>query len=241
MSGGDEKGAGALVAVLATAARANVAGLMVESVATTGAGMATIASDDGPPLPPPLMTMPAMTAAPTVITATTVNRRCRRRWAARATTGPPRRAGAVLTDMTPCLSQSDRIDILAMSLLLRKRPFPKRGIAAVAVGVSIVAGMTACGSDSLATPSGLPVATGPAITISAFHFSPDPLTAKVGDVVTVTNNDAINHTLTANDGSFDTGVFSSGSKAIHLIKAGIFAYHCNIHAFMTGTIRVSGG
>jgi plastocyanin len=52
----------------------------------------------------------------------------------------------------------------------------------------------------------------------------------------VTNSDSTNHSMTANDGSFDTGVFSSGSKTIQLPKAGTFMFHCRIHSFMTGTV-----
>jgi plastocyanin len=70
-------------------------------------------------------------------------------------------------------------------------------------------------------------------------FSPTPLPAKVGDTITVTNKDGINHTFTADDNSFDTGAFSSGSKMVKVANAGTIAYHCNIHTFMHGTIQVA--
>ena len=89
-------------------------------------------------------------------------------------------------------------------------------------------------------PAGVPAAHGAAaITIKSFSFSPNPLVAKVGDTVTVTNLDGTNHTVTAIDGSFDTGPFSAGSKTFRLTKAGTFNFHCNIHNFMTGVIQVS--
>ena len=81
--------------------------------------------------------------------------------------------------------------------------------------------------------------TGTAITIKDFTFSPTPLHAKVGDTITVTNDDNTAHQLTANDSSFDTGAFSSGSKTITVAKAGTFAYHCAIHDYMTGVIQVA--
>jgi plastocyanin len=77
------------------------------------------------------------------------------------------------------------------------------------------------------------------ITIQGFKFVPDPSTAKVGATVTVTNQDGTDHSLTATDGSFDTGVFSSGSKTFTVSKAGTFSFHCRIHNFMTGTLTVT--
>jgi plastocyanin len=99
-------------------------------------------------------------------------------------------------------------------------------------------GAAACGSSSTsakpATPSG-----GGAIAIMNFMFTPNPLQAKVGDAITVTNKDGTNHTATADDRSFDTQPFSSGSKTIHLTKAGTVNFHCDIHNFMHGVIQVS--
>jgi plastocyanin len=70
-------------------------------------------------------------------------------------------------------------------------------------------------------------------------FVPTPTQAKVGQTITVTNDDSTDHSFTAVDGSFDTGVFSSGSKTITVTKAGTFAVHCRIHNFMTGSVVVS--
>jgi plastocyanin len=79
-----------------------------------------------------------------------------------------------------------------------------------------------------------------AIAIQSFKFNPDHASAKAGATITVTNGDGTDHSLTADDGSFDTGVFSGGTKTITLSKAGSFSYHCKIHNFMTGVIQVSG-
>ena len=98
-------------------------------------------------------------------------------------------------------------------------------------------------SPTTATPASsggsTPSTGGPALTIKSFSFSPNPLVAKVGDTVTVTNLDGTNHTVTALDGSFNVGPFSSGSRTFRLAKAGTFNFHCNIHNFMTGVIQVS--
>lgn len=101
----------------------------------------------------------------------------------------------------------------------------------------------ACSSGSSSSPSSTPTGgagtAGTAIAIKDFKFSPTPLTAKVGDTITVTNVDNTDHELKANDGSFDTGAFSSGSKTITVTTAGTFAYHCAIHDYMTGVIQVA--
>jgi plastocyanin len=134
---------------------------------------------------------------------------------------------------------------------------PMRFLRAVVVVSTIGITLGACGSSSsksttatsLTTTSPSPSTTAPsttapstagtAITIQGFKFSPASLQAKVGDTITVTNQDGTNHTVTAVDGTFDTGAFDSGSKTFSVTKAGTFDYHCNIHNFMTGVIKVS--
>ena len=62
----------------------------------------------------------------------------------------------------------------------------------------------------------------------------------MGEIVTITNNDTTDHTVTDNGGAFDTGHIAPGtSNKITLTKAGTYHYHCNIHTFMHGEIDVS--
>jgi plastocyanin len=76
--------------------------------------------------------------------------------------------------------------------------------------------------------------------IKNFSFSPTPLRAKAGATITVTNDDATDHTFTDGGGAFDTGHIAPGkSKTVTLTKAGAYHYHCNIHTFMTGEIDVT--
>jgi plastocyanin len=126
----------------------------------------------------------------------------------------------------------------------------RRWRALVVVAVSLLASI-GCSSKSsssgrsgsranptaTASPSSAVAASG--ITIRSFKFVPNPLTVKVGATVGVTNDDGTNHSLTADDGTFDTGVFSTGSKTIQLTRAGTFKFHCQVHNFMTGTINVT--
>ena len=115
------------------------------------------------------------------------------------------------------------------------------GLVACGSSTTTTTSTTAAGSTATTAAAGTtaPAAGGTAMTISGFAFKPNPVSFKVGTTVTVTNQDSTDHSLTAVDGSFDTGVFSSGSKTITLSKVGTFAIHCRIHNFMTGTITVT--
>ena len=76
------------------------------------------------------------------------------------------------------------------------------------------------------------------VAIKNFQFSPDPIVVKAGSTLTVTNDDGTAHTLTADDKSFDTGDLDGGAKGTVKIGApGKYAYHCDIHNYMTGTIE----
>jgi plastocyanin len=97
--------------------------------------------------------------------------------------------------------------------------------------------LAACGSDSKKPSSG--GSAGETVTIKDIKFSPSSLTAKVGDTITVKNDDGIEHSFTADDGSFDTGKFSSGSKTVTVDKSGSVAFHCQVHSSMKGTIQVA--
>jgi LPXTG-motif cell wall-anchored protein len=84
-----------------------------------------------------------------------------------------------------------------------------------------------------------------AVTIQNFAFSPKSITVNVGDTVTWTNEDDVEHSATAKDGSFDTGLLGNGkSRSQTFNTAGTFQYICKPHPFMHGTITVaaaSGG
>jgi len=77
------------------------------------------------------------------------------------------------------------------------------------------------------------------VEMKDFAFSPKELTVKVGSTVTWTNNDLPGHSATADDKSFDTGVFSQGESAtVTFDKVGTFSYHCTPHPNMKATIIV---
>jgi plastocyanin len=77
------------------------------------------------------------------------------------------------------------------------------------------------------------------VNIANFVYSPETITVKVGDKVTWTNKDSVGHSATADDNSWDTGVFGQGeSKSITFDKAGTYSYHCSVHSNMHGTVIV---
>ena len=79
------------------------------------------------------------------------------------------------------------------------------------------------------------------VSIKGFAFNPPNATVTPGTTVTWVNDDQAPHTATANDGAFDSGTLQPGqSYSFVFDKPGTYAYHCNIHPDMTGTITVSG-
>ena len=80
---------------------------------------------------------------------------------------------------------------------------------------------------------------GAAITIAGFAFDPETTEVDAGTTVTVTNDDSAAHTWTADDGAFDSGQLAGGDEFEHTFAdAGTFAFHCEIHPAMTGTVTV---
>jgi plastocyanin len=129
----------------------------------------------------------------------------------------------------------------------------RRLLPLLAVG-ALLAG---CGSSSSSTsnasptPSASPGAAPPGaaapttqaakVRIVSYKFAPPTVLLKRGGTITFTNRDPTAHTATADAGpTFDTGSLQQGqSKTIRFSTAGTFAYHCQFHAFMTGSVVVS--
>ena len=78
------------------------------------------------------------------------------------------------------------------------------------------------------------------VSIVDFSFSPTPVTIKVGEAVTWTNNGPSIHTTTSNTlGIWDSGDLATSDTFQHTFnQAGTFLYHCTRHPFMQGTVVV---
>jgi plastocyanin len=95
--------------------------------------------------------------------------------------------------------------------------------------------------DSLATERATASrATG--VTIVDYAFDPKDVTIKPGATVRWTNTgtDKDGHTVTADDGSYDSGVLKEGDTYTHTYDAeGTFSYICSVHPNMKGTVVVA--
>jgi plastocyanin len=68
------------------------------------------------------------------------------------------------------------------------------------------------------------------VQIKDFKFSPQPVNAKVGDVVGWTNGDSAPHSATMDDGSCSTDTISQGATGLLVFNtAGTYTYHCKVH------------
>ncbi|MEA3201403.1 MAG: hypothetical protein QOE90_2831 [Thermoplasmata archaeon] len=120
--------------------------------------------------------------------------------------------------------------------------------------VALATVMAGCASPdttpSTTTPaSSTPVSSTPAtptpaeeqadITIAGFAFSPASYPEELGGTVSWQNLDTTTHTVTADDGSFDSGPLAPGAWFNHTFPAaGVVAYHCKIHASMHGSLTI---
>lgn len=104
-------------------------------------------------------------------------------------------------------------------------------------------GLAACGGDSTDTAPVEDAGAGgtAAVSIVDFAFAPAELTVSTGTEVTWKNDQAASHTVTGDDGEFDSANLAEGAEFSQTFDtAGTFTYHCEIHPTMTGTVTVEG-
>lgn len=78
------------------------------------------------------------------------------------------------------------------------------------------------------------------VVIRNFAYGPKTVTIKAGQSVTWTNEDAIAHTATSDEGTWDTGNIARGeSKSVVFANPGTYTYHCTPHTFMTASVVVT--
>ncbi len=127
-------------------------------------------------------------------------------------------------------------------------------LVAVAGTALVLTALTACGGGggdnggNSCTPKGGSTSGTAATTVQVVSdpntvgaFQPKTISVKKGDTVEWDWTDqSVAHTVTAEDGSFDSGLCNAGNKFfVTFSNSGTFAYHCTIHAQMTGTVTVS--
>jgi plastocyanin len=80
------------------------------------------------------------------------------------------------------------------------------------------------------------------VAIEDFYFEPANAAVNPGDTVTWVNEGNHPHTVTADDGQFDSEVLNPGdSFSVTFPEAGTVGYHCEIHPSMTGSVTVGPG
>ena len=125
-------------------------------------------------------------------------------------------------------------------------------------GGGLIAGCGDDKSDSASSPPAAapppvaPAETAPAETTPAggeavevgiknIKFAPEKITAKVGQKIVWTNNEAVPHNVTARDGAdFKSEILNEGDTFEYTpTKAGEIAYVCTIHSGQSGSITVT--
>lgn len=108
-----------------------------------------------------------------------------------------------------------------------------------AAGGSTSGGSTG-GSTSGGSAGGVALPTTGSVAITGNRFTPGSITIAVGGTVTWTNNDTVPHTVTADDGSFDSGLMRRGGTWSKTFTApGTYTYFCSLHPEMTATVVVA--
>lgn len=73
-------------------------------------------------------------------------------------------------------------------------------------------------------------------------FADAVVRAAPGDTIRWVNRDIVSHTVTADDGSFDSGEVPPGGEFVWVVEGdGPISYICLYHPTMTGRVEVSGG
>ncbi|MHB1296668.1 MAG: cupredoxin domain-containing protein [Anaerolineae bacterium] len=111
-------------------------------------------------------------------------------------------------------------------------------------GTAIIQDQTPEGG--LATPEGTPLVSltpeagaEAAVSMSGSQFTPQTLEVAAGTTVVWTNDDSVAHTVTSDDGLFDSMELASGDTySFTFDQAGTYPYHCSLHPNMIGEVIV---
>ena len=74
---------------------------------------------------------------------------------------------------------------------------------------------------------------------ASWGYGPDPIVVVAGDTVTWTNVGKAPHSVTADDGSFDSGFMFHGAVwTLTTSTPGVYSYYCTLHPAMRATLIV---
>jgi plastocyanin len=109
------------------------------------------------------------------------------------------------------------------------------------IGLAVTVGLFAASACSSSEPSVDCNANGAAATVNATGsnaFSPANVTVQAGQSLCWRNTSSTAHTVTADGGAFDSSLPGNSIFVRDFPTAGVFPYHCEIHAGMAGTVTV---
>src|SRR5215207_10306999 len=80
------------------------------------------------------------------------------------------------------------------------------------------------------------------VSIADNFFDVADVAIEPGTTVYWLNEGQVPHTVTADDGSFDSGQLNPGdSYIVTFLGSGVVSYHCELHPEMVGSVTVGGG
>jgi plastocyanin len=111
----------------------------------------------------------------------------------------------------------------------------------LAVSGSLLTQFSGCSNSDDNNPNGPGGPGTNAVWIQGNAFDPTSITVNLGTMITWTNKDGVTHTVTSDTpGLFSSGTLNSNGVFTHTFDStGTFAYHCNFHANMHGTVIVN--
>lgn len=119
-----------------------------------------------------------------------------------------------------------------------------RALVAVAI-LGLLAGLAACGDDDDASSDGGSTdqasdGSGSAdATLEVDSIAYSDVTAPAGGTLEIDNTSGVNHTFTADDGSFDVAYDAGETVDVDMpSEPGDYPFHCEIHASMMATLTV---
>ena len=119
------------------------------------------------------------------------------------------------------------------------RMVPPAAGAATAGGGVPKSGADAAAADTPAAMASAMPGDSAAVTVGQMRFGPGRVVVKKGATVTWSFEDGMPHTVTAVDGSFDSGRLAGGGRFSHTFdQVGTFAYYCALHPSMRGEVAV---
>jgi plastocyanin len=122
-----------------------------------------------------------------------------------------------------------------------------RRIAGIVLLFSVFSMLNSCTKSSMSDMTGTGGDTGGSkgpgvneVFIQNHAFNPTTITVAVNTTITWTNKDPVVHTVTSDDGLFESGsLATNGTFSFTFSTAGTYAYHCTPHPSMTASVKVN--